>query len=265
MNFDEWHEQAGRAAYERAFLKHAPVDAPRWVDIDEAARESWREVARAVLAEGKIEVRPSAELAEEQTRDENERLTKIARERAEDAQSYRDAADDLKSKLAGLRRAYDHACVQRDKYKRRTTEWRDVAQNDTFRQAALWLASGVGREHLRRCEIEQCDTCSGVLGIEERLQLIEDDGVRACTGCGKCSMCRKKTDELYRGPLATQGPNDNCKSGCHNYAWHCGRCGGCTGYQGHHWSHCKVTGTVREFHMCCPDDCELSAADEGQR
>ncbi len=61
----------------------------------------------------------------------------------------------------------------------------------------------------------------------------------------------------YRGPLATQGPNDNCKSGCHIYAWHCGRCGGCSGYQGHHWSHCKVTGTVREFHMCCPDNCEL--------
>lgn len=92
-----------------------------------------------------------------------------------------------------------------------------------------------------------------------------DDDVRACTGCGKCNVCRKKTDEPYRGPLATQGPNDNCKSGCHDYAWHCGRCGGCTSYQGHHWSHCKVTGTVREFHMCCPDDCELPASDEGQR
>ncbi len=44
-----------------------------------------------------------------------------------------------------------------------------------------------------------------------------EDDVRACTGCGKCNVCRKKTDEPYRGPLATQGPNDNCKSGCHDY------------------------------------------------
>lgn len=131
MNLNEWHEQAGRAAYEKAFLKHAPADAPRWGDIDEAARESWREVARAVLAEGKIEVRPSAELAEQETREENERLIKIARERAEDAQSYRDAADELQSKLDGLRRAYDHACAQRDKYMRRTIEWRDAALNGT--------------------------------------------------------------------------------------------------------------------------------------
>jgi hypothetical protein len=61
----------------------------------------------------------------------------------------------------------------------------------------------------------------------------------------------------YRGPIATQGPNDNCKSGCHNYAYHCGRCGGCSGYQGHYYLHCSVTLTPREFHQCCPDNCEL--------
>lgn len=188
MNLDEWHEQAGRAAYEAMMNRGGPF--PTWQQISPGAREQWQNVARAVLAEGKIEVRPSAELAEAATRDENERLIKIARERAEDAQSYRDAADELKSKLNGLRRAYDHACAQRDKYMRRTAEWRDVAQNDTFRQDTVWLVSEVGREHIRRCEVEQCDTCSTVLGIEEKLQLLEDNDVRACTGCANgCEAC----------------------------------------------------------------------------
>lgn len=41
----------------------------------------------------------------------------------------------------------------------------------------------------------------------------------------------------------------------------CGRCGHHTGNsnQGHYWSHCSVTRTLREFHFCCPDDCELEA------
>jgi hypothetical protein len=35
----------------------------------------------------------------------------------------------------------------------------------------------------------------------------------------------------------------------------CPRCHHHTGnsHQGHYWAMCKVTGTVREFHMCCPD------------
>lgn len=42
----------------------------------------------------------------------------------------------------------------------------------------------------------------------------------------------------------------------------CERCGHHTGnaHQGHFWSYCKVTGDVRDFHMCCPDDCELEAS-----
>lgn len=41
----------------------------------------------------------------------------------------------------------------------------------------------------------------------------------------------------------------------------CGRCGHHTGngHQGHYWKYCKVTKTMREFHFCCPDDCELEA------
>ena len=41
----------------------------------------------------------------------------------------------------------------------------------------------------------------------------------------------------------------------------CPRCRHHTGnaHQGHHWGFCKITGTVREPHFCCPDEpgCEL--------
>lgn len=42
----------------------------------------------------------------------------------------------------------------------------------------------------------------------------------------------------------------------------CGRCKRHTGNstQGHYWGYCKVTKTVRDFHFCCPDDCELEVA-----
>lgn len=49
----------------------------------------------------------------------------------------------------------------------------------------------------------------------------------------------------------------------------CGRCGKHTGnsHQGHYWSMCKVwlkqgrglNESMRDFHFCCPDDCELEA------
>ena len=42
----------------------------------------------------------------------------------------------------------------------------------------------------------------------------------------------------------------------------CSRCRQHTGNttQGHYWSFCRVTRDLREFHQCCPDDCELEAA-----
>jgi len=41
----------------------------------------------------------------------------------------------------------------------------------------------------------------------------------------------------------------------------CSRCNHHTGnnHQGHYWRKCKVTGTMRVFHFCCPGDCELEA------
>jgi hypothetical protein len=32
--------------------------------------------------------------------------------------------------------------------------------------------------------------------------------------------------------------------------------------QGHYWAYCKVTKTTRDFHMCCPGDCELEENNE---
>lgn len=47
---DETTERAAQAAYDKGFMRYAPPDAPRWVDISDEARESWRVIARAVLA-----------------------------------------------------------------------------------------------------------------------------------------------------------------------------------------------------------------------
>lgn len=49
---DSMTEVAAKAAYEGAFLKHAPEDVDRWEDLvadNHPAAESWREVARAVI------------------------------------------------------------------------------------------------------------------------------------------------------------------------------------------------------------------------
>ena len=39
----------------------------------------------------------------------------------------------------------------------------------------------------------------------------------------------------------------------------CARCNKHTGntHQGHFWSYCSVTHSLRDFHFCCTDDCEL--------
>lgn len=57
----------------------------------------------------------------------------------------------------------------------------------------------------------------------------------------------------------TLGPDGQCT------CLVCSKCGHHTGnsHQGHYWRACKVTGTDREFHFCCPDACELEANAEG--
>jgi len=85
--------------------------------------------------------------------------------------------EDCSSKLSGLRRAYDHACAQRDKYQRRTTEWRSAALNNRFRQDVDWLISEVGWPHVQECDHDEgeCYVCDGVKEIKERMKVIDDD------------------------------------------------------------------------------------------
>jgi hypothetical protein len=91
-------------------------------------------------------------------------------------QKESDEATQLRSQLDGLRRAYEHACAQRDKYMRRTAEWRDVAVNDRNRQDVDWLISELGDEHWRECDLsdDECHVCEGVKGIKERLKVVDD-------------------------------------------------------------------------------------------
>lgn len=68
-------------------------------------------------------------------------------------------------------------------------------------------------------------------------------------------------------PLSRQGGECPEPEGlkCHSRSYHCGRCGTCSGYQGCHFKFCSVTKTDREFHFCCPGDCELEVHDATER
>lgn len=71
----------------------------------------------------------------------------------------------------------------------------------------------------------------------------------------------------YDGPGAYENarpepppcPNPGVDGTCRHLT--CGRCRQHTdnSTQGHYWSYCKDTNTDREFHFCCPDNCELGA------
>jgi hypothetical protein len=89
-----------------------------WRYLSPAVQERWRAIAQAVL--------DYAEPSEEVKR--------------------------MESQMRGLRSAYEHAAAQRDKYMRRTAEWRSAA-------------------------------------LDGHKMPEDDDIVRACTGCGKCSYC----------------------------------------------------------------------------
>lgn len=62
--------------------------------------------------------------------------------------------------------------------------------------------------------------------------------------------------------LFDEGPPSMSPDGRRCRCTVCARCGHHTGnnHQGHYWRWCKVTGTMREFHLCCKDPewgCEL--------
>ena len=105
---DDRIESAARLAWETFAVEHDHAD-ELWRHQRPERQDQWRNIASAVLG--------FAEPSEEVKR--------------------------LESQLAGLRRAYDHACEQRDKYMRRTAEWRDAALNGaTFTVACTGCANG---------------------------------------------------------------------------------------------------------------------------
>jgi hypothetical protein len=89
-------ERAAQLAFETFASEHGYAD-ELWRHQRPERQARWRRIASAVLG--------FAEPSEEVTR--------------------------LESQLTGLRRAYDHACEQRDKYQRRTAEWRSAALGGT--------------------------------------------------------------------------------------------------------------------------------------
>lgn len=76
-------------------------------------------------------------------------------------------------------------------------------------------------------------------------------GVIGTQGATPSSECDAESPSVYAAP----GGTTICRCIV------CSRCGRHTGNsnQGHFWAFCKATKTVRKFHMCCPDDCELEA------
>jgi hypothetical protein len=87
----------------------------------------------------------------------------------------------LESQLNGLRRAYDHACAQRDKYMRRTAEWRSAALDgwdlpENILADMHWAVNEVGQTHRDNCDEaeDECGICKRFAEMKERYP--EDDG-----------------------------------------------------------------------------------------
>ena len=83
---------------------------------------------------------------------------------------------------------------------------------------------------------------------------------------GRVYAARGETpDEVGPSCPACGFPHDHREWG--TFGGVCGRCGQHTGNsnQGHYWAHCKATGTTRDFHFCCPTECELEALAEAER
>lgn len=149
MNFDEWVEQAARKAYETYCARYASVTT--WNELAPAAQVLWLNIARAVLRESKIEVRPSAELAEIETREENERLKKVAAEWSRLVANWQYSAYELRDE----RDAYKKAKQENDE--------RFLTERDKAREDVRYLLSEFGHEHWQNCDLseDECYRCAG--------------------------------------------------------------------------------------------------------
>lgn len=169
MNLNEWHEQAGRAAYE-AIASDLEPHPDLWDDTSEATRERWRGVARAVIAEGKIEVRPSAELAEAATREENKRLAEIATNAVDDVGAAREVVAELRKQVRRYERwADEHVQKFERKHAALVTAQQqlDKVRKIVFDDAALSTVPDVNEmnrgfgncPHCRSPRVTRCHEC----------------------------------------------------------------------------------------------------------
>lgn len=101
--------------------------------------------------------------------------------------------------------------------------------------------------------------------------MINDDALAQVRAAG----CDAERPAIYvewileNEPTATSQPTrgDALRSRYRCRCLVCARCGHHTGNntQGHWWSWCKVRGTLRGHHFCCPGDCELENASNDGR
>lgn len=93
----------------------------------------------------------------------------------------------LESQMRGLRRAYDHACEQRDKYMRRTAEWRSAALDGHEMpedDAVATLAQ------VRKIVLDDA-ALSNEMRMRRIVEALGVDDTRACTGCPGCAGCNR--------------------------------------------------------------------------
>ena len=72
------------------------------------------------------------------------------------------------------------------------------------------------------------------------------------TTAGPDSECDAETPSVYHMPDGTTACRCMICPRCHHHTGNA--------HQGHNWAYCKVTGTMRDFHFCCPGNCELETA-----
>lgn len=121
-------------------------------------------------------------------------------------------------------------------------------------EALADAANELGHRFVDRITAQAADAApDGLSATETAAQPCEAPGVEL------------ECEEGVTGPSESQAPADCDEPDADGTCRHltCGRCKQHTNdtHQGHYWAWCKVTKTTREFHFCCPGDCELEHDD----
>lgn len=124
----------------------------------------------------------------------------VAAQRLEAAIEFlRQRFTEMSNRADLMQRAYARVCGERDKYMRRTAQWRSAAVDgwdlpEDILADMQWAVNEVGQTHRDNCDEAEgeCGICTRFADMKERYP---DVGVRACTSCGKCSYCRKEVND----------------------------------------------------------------------